>query len=93
MSIAEVRPSPERARLIEIVRGWDRVARARNDGARRRALWIVIDALYADAPWYRSPEFIARAGKVLEGMKQTEDVMAIRRALARSAGEVAEHAE
>jgi len=47
----------------------------------RRKLWRVIDALYADLPAFRTPGHLQRVREILAGMKQTEDVVAIRKEL------------
>ena len=46
----------DRAEFIAMVWNWDRVAVERNmPASTRRGIWRVLDALYDDSPWYRTP--------------------------------------
>jgi len=57
----------ERASLIEIVWAWSLEAMKRRDADLHRGCWIVLDALYADCAYYRSPEYLSQVEKFLDG--------------------------
>ena len=72
----------ERRRLIEIVWTWDSVAIGRNlDPEKRRGIWRVLDTLYNDLAIARTPGSRECVRTVLNGMKQTPDVLAVRKEL------------
>jgi len=65
-----------------IARGWTWLdAAAGRPPELRRGIWRVLDALYADMAVFRTPGYLAEVRKVLEGMKQTEGVVAVRKEL------------
>jgi hypothetical protein len=65
-----------------MVWNWDRVAVERKMSAEvRRGIWRVLDALYDDSPWYRTPGYRATVRAALEGLKQSEQVLAVRKEL------------
>ena len=72
----------DRASLIAMVWAWDRLAVERKMSAEtRRGIWRVLDALYDDSPWYRTPGYRATVKSALEGLKQSEQVLAVRKEL------------
>ena len=71
----------ERNRLITAVFTWEKVATQRGDIPLRRDLWHLIDTLYADLSIFRTPGQLQRAETVLNKIRQTEDVIAIKREL------------
>ncbi len=71
-----------RAALIAKVWAWDQAAVDRKLPAEtRRGIWRVLDALYDDMPIARTPGYRERVRQVLEGMKQTGVVLAVRKEL------------
>lgn len=72
----------DRREFIAMVWNWDRVAVERNmPAATRRGIWRVLDALYDDSPWYRTPGFRATVKQALDGLRQSEQVQAVRKEL------------
>jgi hypothetical protein len=68
--------------LIDIVWSWDRLACERSkDPAMRRGIWRILDALYDDLVMFRTPGFRAKVKTALDALKQTEDVLAVRKEL------------
>lgn len=65
-----------------MVWNWDTVAVERKMSAEvRRGIWRVLDALYDDSPWYRTPGFRATVKTALDALKQSEQVQAVRKEL------------
>ena len=72
----------DRGEMIAMVWNWDRVAVERKMSASvRRGIWRVLDALYDDSPWYRTPGYRATVKSALESLKQSEQVLAVRKEL------------
>jgi hypothetical protein len=71
-----------RAELIALVWRWDKFAVERNMGAeKRRGIWRILDALYDDMAFTRTPGFRAKVKAALDGLKQSEEVLAVRKEL------------
>ena len=65
--------------MIALVWRWDKVAIEEHKGADiRRGIWHVLDALYADCPWYRTPGFTAKACEFLDSLKPSPAVEEIK---------------
>jgi hypothetical protein len=72
----------DRRALIDIVWGWDRLAVERSkDVEMRRGIWRILDALYDDMAMVRTPGFRAKVKAALDALKQTEEVLAVRKEL------------
>lgn len=73
---------PDRREMIAMVWNWDRVAVERKmPASTRRGIWRVLDALYDDSPWYRTPGFRATVSAALDALKQSDQVQAVRKEL------------
>ena len=73
--------TPHLQQLIAKVFTWEKIATERGDITLRRDLWHLIDTLYADLAIFRTPGALQRAKAMLNKMKQTADVLAIKREL------------
>lgn len=74
--------TPERIRLITVLWAWERRAMVECKPPEfRRGLWRVLDALYDDMVVVRTPGYREQVRAALAGMRQTEDVLAVRKEL------------
>jgi hypothetical protein len=72
----------DRTSLIDMVWSWVRAGLARNVPAEKvRGIWRILDALYDDMAMVRTPGFRERVRAALDGLKQSEEVLAVRKEL------------
>lgn len=72
----------DRRALIDIVWSWDRLAVQKGkDAEMRHGVWRILDALYDDLAFYRTPGYRTKIKAALNALKQTEEVLAVRKEL------------